>query len=153
MRGLISTENYKILDNILQFRPPQSQSFDILPRVVDFAYLLRHKHFNRRSSWENGGIDRRVKHASHGRMKTITVRDVRQRWPGAEQALETEGEIIITRDGKPVARLLPVEPEPAQRKRFDPEENPRRREEMWGEDSGINTLALLQADRDGRELP
>lgn len=101
------------------------------------------------TSW----VDRRVKHASHGRMKTITVRDVQQRWPEAEQALETEEEIIITRDGKPVARLLPVEPEPVQGKRFDPEENRRWREKMWGKDSGIDTLALLQADRDGRELP
>ncbi len=99
-------------------------------------------------------VDPRLKHASHGRMKTITVRDVRQRWPEAEQALETEGEIIITRDGKPVARLLPVEPENGTtRKHFDPEENRRWREEMWGKDSGIDTLALLQADRDGRELP
>ena len=42
-------------------------------------------------------------------MKTITVRDVRQRWPEAERSLAEEGEIVITRDGKPVARLLPVE--------------------------------------------
>ena len=42
-------------------------------------------------------------------MKTITMRDVRQRWPEAERSLAEEGEIVITRDGKAVARLLPVE--------------------------------------------
>src|SRR6267378_3843738 len=35
-------------------------------------------------------------------MKTITIRDLRQRWPEAEAALQIEEEIIITRDSKPV---------------------------------------------------
>ena len=53
-------------------------------------------------------------------MKTITVRDLRQRWPQAEAMLETEGEIVITRDSRPVARLVRfVEPRKS-RKRFDP---------------------------------
>ena len=53
-------------------------------------------------------------------MKTMTVRDLRQRWPRAEAMLETEGEIVITRDSKPVARLVRfVEPR-RPRKRFDP---------------------------------
>jgi antitoxin (DNA-binding transcriptional repressor) of toxin-antitoxin stability system len=53
-------------------------------------------------------------------MKTMTVRDVRQRWPEAERALEVEGEIVVTRDGKPVARIVPVGPGPrATRKRVD----------------------------------
>ena len=56
-------------------------------------------------------------------MKTITVRDLRQRWPHAEAMLETEGEIIVTRDSKPVARLVRfVEPRKS-RKRFDPEKH------------------------------
>ena len=47
-------------------------------------------------------------------MKTMTVRDLRQRWPHAEAMLETEGEILITRDAKPVARLVRfVEPRKA----------------------------------------
>ena len=36
-------------------------------------------------------------------MKTITIRDLRQRWPDAEAALKVEDEILITRDAKPVA--------------------------------------------------
>lgn len=56
-------------------------------------------------------------------MKTMTVRDLRQRWPHAEAMLETEGEILITRDAKPVARLVRfVEPRKA-RKRFDPDKH------------------------------
>ena len=86
-------------------------------------------------------------------MKTLTVRDVRQRWPEAEQALETEGEIIITRDGKPVARLLPVEPENGPtRKHFDPQENRRWREEMWGKGVVIDSLSGLLEDREDRKL-
>lgn len=100
------------------------------------------------TSW----VDRRVKHASHGRMKTITVRDVQQRWPEAEQALETEEEIIITRDGKPVARLLPVEPEvEPPRKRFNAEAHRRWMEEMWGGET-FDTLTHLMESREERIL-
>lgn len=85
-------------------------------------------------------------------MKTITVRDVRQRWLEAERALAIEREIVITRDGKPVARLLPVEPEEKPGKRFDPEENRRWMEEIWGKDTVIDSLSAIQADREERKL-
>jgi hypothetical protein len=53
-------------------------------------------------------------------MKKVTIRDLRQRWPEMEEALQVEREILITRDSKPVAKLvLYVEPEKP-RKRFDP---------------------------------
>ena len=39
-------------------------------------------------------------------MKTITIRDLRQRWPETEAALQVEDEILITRDSKPVAKLV-----------------------------------------------
>lgn len=53
-------------------------------------------------------------------MKTVTVRDLRQRWPETEKALQVESEILITRDSKPVAKLVRyVEPRKP-RKRFDP---------------------------------
>ena len=65
-------------------------------------------------------------------MKTMTVRDIRQRWPEAERALAVEKEIIITRDGEPVARLTPIVPEKRPRKRFDPAEQKRRREAIFG---------------------
>ena len=53
-------------------------------------------------------------------MKTITVRDLRQRWPQAEALLQVEKEILITRDAKPVAKLVRITEAPTKRKRFDP---------------------------------
>jgi antitoxin (DNA-binding transcriptional repressor) of toxin-antitoxin stability system len=53
-------------------------------------------------------------------VKTITVRDLRQRWPEAEALLQVEKEIVITRDAKPVAKLIRIAERPKPRKRFDP---------------------------------
>ena len=39
-------------------------------------------------------------------MKTITVRDLRQRWPHAEALLQVENELLVTRDGAKIARLV-----------------------------------------------
>lgn len=58
-------------------------------------------------------------------MKTITIRDLRQRWPEAEAALQTEEEILITRDSKPVAKLVRVAPEAPRRSRWNAEEHAR----------------------------
>lgn len=85
-------------------------------------------------------------------MKTITVRYVRQRWPEAERSLAIEGEITITRDGKPVARLLPVEPVEDNRPRFDPVANRKRREKLWGKGAVIDSLSGLLEDREDRKL-
>ena len=53
-------------------------------------------------------------------MKSISVRDLRQRWPAAEALLRVEKEIVITRDARPVARLVRIDDRPSARKRFDP---------------------------------
>lgn len=53
-------------------------------------------------------------------MKTVTVRDLRQRWPETERALQREGEIVITRDAQPVAKLIRYTSPAKARKRFDP---------------------------------
>jgi antitoxin (DNA-binding transcriptional repressor) of toxin-antitoxin stability system len=45
-------------------------------------------------------------------MKTISVRDLRQRWPEAEALLQVEEEIVITRDGRPVAKLVRIAERP-----------------------------------------
>lgn len=58
-------------------------------------------------------------------MKTITVRDLRQRWPQAEAALQIEHEILITRDSKPVAKLVRIPAEASQRPRWDPDAHAR----------------------------
>jgi prevent-host-death family protein len=83
-------------------------------------------------------------------MKTMTIRDVRQKWPEAERALEVEREIIITRDGKPVARLLPVEDRVAATKRFDPMENRIRRERNWEGGEPFNSSAFVMESREER---
>ena len=82
----------------------------------------------------------------------MTVRDVRQRWQEAERLLESEGEILITRDGKPVARLLPVEAELGDRPKFDPSENRKRRERLCGKGGLVASLSHLQEDREERGL-
>jgi antitoxin (DNA-binding transcriptional repressor) of toxin-antitoxin stability system len=53
-------------------------------------------------------------------MKMLSVRDLRQRWPEAEALLQVEGEIIVTRDAKPVAKLVRITERPKARRRFDP---------------------------------
>jgi len=60
-------------------------------------------------------------------MKTITVRDLCQRWPRAEALLEREKEIIVTRDGKPVAKLVRVRELEIAPKRFNPRRHAHRR--------------------------
>ena len=47
----------------------------------------------------------------------MTVRDIRQRWPEAEKALALEGEIVVTRDSKPIAKLIPFVAPPAKKGR------------------------------------
>lgn len=84
-------------------------------------------------------------------MKTMTIRDLRQRWPEAEKALATESEILVTRDGIPVARLLPIVKEETPKKRFDPAEQRRLRKEFWG-DEHFDSLTPLLADREDRKL-
>jgi antitoxin (DNA-binding transcriptional repressor) of toxin-antitoxin stability system len=61
-----------------------------------------------------------VKHDILRVVKTISVRDLRQRWPEAEALLQVEEEIVITRDARPVAKLVRVAERPRPRKRFDP---------------------------------
>lgn len=81
----------------------------------------------------------------------MTVRDIRRNWSAAEQSLAVEGEIIITRSGKPIAWLLPIEPVSDTRPRFDPEENRRWLKETWG-DQTFDSLSGLLADREERKL-
>jgi antitoxin (DNA-binding transcriptional repressor) of toxin-antitoxin stability system len=49
-------------------------------------------------------------------MKRMTVREIRLHWPRAEQNLQQTGEIVVTRDGNPVARIVPYSEAPHSRK-------------------------------------
>lgn len=41
-------------------------------------------------------------------METVSIRELRQNWPGIERRLKaTRTALLVTRDGKPVAQVLP----------------------------------------------
>jgi antitoxin (DNA-binding transcriptional repressor) of toxin-antitoxin stability system len=83
-------------------------------------------------------------------MKTISIRDLRQHWPEAEAALQTENEIFITRDSKPVAKLVRIVPEKPKRKRWNPEEHMRWLKKVWGNKMMPSSDAALARDRADR---
>ena len=83
-------------------------------------------------------------------MKTITIRDLRQHWPEAEAALQVEEEIIVTRDSKPVAKLVSVRQAAPKRPRWNLEEHRRWIKKVFGKKllrSSDETLAAARADR------
>lgn len=83
-------------------------------------------------------------------MKTITVRDLRQRWPQAEAMLEREREIIVTRDGKPVAKLVRFRERAPRRKRFDADRHAAWQRRMFGRRTVRWVDEFLIADRESR---
>jgi antitoxin (DNA-binding transcriptional repressor) of toxin-antitoxin stability system len=83
-------------------------------------------------------------------MRTITIRDLRQRWPEAEAALQAEDEIIVTRDSRPVAKLVRVTQAEAKRPRWTPEKHRRWIKKVFGNrvfPSSDEPLAAARADR------
>jgi antitoxin (DNA-binding transcriptional repressor) of toxin-antitoxin stability system len=83
-------------------------------------------------------------------MKTISIRDLRQRWPEAEAALKVEEEILITRDSKPVAKLVRIAEKAPRRKRWNPEEHRKWIKKVYGNKmfpSSDEQLAAARADR------
>jgi antitoxin (DNA-binding transcriptional repressor) of toxin-antitoxin stability system len=83
-------------------------------------------------------------------MKTITIRDLRQRWPEAEAALKVEDESLITRDSKPVAKLVRVSPVASNRPRWDMHEHARWQKKVSGGKVSRSDAALAtsRAERD-----
>lgn len=79
----------------------------------------------------------------------MTVRDVRLKWPEAERLLATAGEIVVTRDSKPVARIIPYHESGAgRRRRFDPVAHARWLRRFWkGKSARPTTDELLRRDR------
>ena len=91
-----------------------------------------------------------VKHVNQRRMATMTVRDVRLKWPQAERILAQDGEIIVTRDSRPVARILPYRsPQSPPRRRFDPQQHATWLRRFWkSQPAQPLTDDLLRNDRD-----
>ena len=85
-------------------------------------------------------------------MKTITIRDLRQRWPEAEAALQVEDEILITRDSKPVAKLVRIAEQPPKRKRWNPEEHKKWIKKVYGNKIFPNSDEQLSKARADRKL-
>ena len=85
-------------------------------------------------------------------MKTITIRDLRHGWPKAEAALKAEGELVVTRDGEPVARLLPITKRETRRKRWDPVEHEARMKRIFGNKLFPSIDDALSKSREDRKL-
>lgn len=85
-------------------------------------------------------------------MKTISVRDLRHRWPEAEALLRSAREIIITRDSKPVAKLVRIEAEQKPRKRFDPVAHAKWQHKIAGDKVSRWVDEALAAAREDRPL-
>ncbi len=85
-------------------------------------------------------------------MKTITIRDLRQRWPETEAALLIENEIVITRDGEPVAKLVRVAKPETRRKRWNPEEHMKWIKKIYGDKVFPSIDEELEAARADRKL-
>ena len=85
-------------------------------------------------------------------MKTFSVRDLRQRWPEAEALLRHERELIITRDSKPVAKLVRFTAPKKRRKRFDPAAHAKWQEKISGSRVTRWVDGALAAGREDRPL-
>lgn len=85
-------------------------------------------------------------------MKAIKVRELRQQWPAAEAMLEREQELIVTRDGKPVAKLVRLREAPPARKRFNPRGHARWQVKVIGQRTVRWVEEFLLADRRAREV-
>ncbi len=43
-------------------------------------------------------------------MRTLSIREVREALRDLEQLVASEGEVTVTRHGRPIARILPIKP-------------------------------------------
>jgi len=83
-------------------------------------------------------------------VRTVTIRDLRQRWSAIEAALQAEGELLITRDSRPVAKLVRVVEKLPRRKRWDLDEHRKWIRKVYGKNvftSSDEQLAAARADR------
>jgi prevent-host-death family protein len=75
-------------------------------------------------------------------MKELTVREMRANIGRLDKLVEEEGELIVSRRGKPIARVLPVS---GQRQRPDHSDLRRKTEFM-----AISSSELIRSERDER---
>ena len=79
----------------------------------------------------------------------MSVRDIRLKWPEAERQLARVGEIVVTRDSVPVARLIPYRSRTTtDRVRFDAVAQRRWLKQFWkAQRPHVSTGKLLERDR------
>jgi len=75
-------------------------------------------------------------------MRTMSIREIRAELGRLGEVLETEGEVVVTRHGRPIARVLPLGA-PRKRPRHDGLRASMPRLERGSE-------AVVRADRDAR---
>ena len=75
-------------------------------------------------------------------MRSVSVREMRAALPTLERLLEEAGEIVITRNGRPVARVLPMVREEGIPSRAELRRRMRRLE--------VGSEVLIREDRDAR---
>jgi antitoxin (DNA-binding transcriptional repressor) of toxin-antitoxin stability system len=69
-------------------------------------------------------------------------------WPAAERRLKREGELVVTRDGEPVAKLIAYRPEKVARPKWSAERHLAWLSRAWKRDGkGPSTDELLKQDR------
>lgn len=81
-------------------------------------------------------------------MKTVSIRDLRQRWPETEAALRLENEILITRDSKPVAKLVRISEVGENRPRWDAGAHARWQKRVAGGKLSRSDAALAESRAD-----
>jgi len=79
-------------------------------------------------------------------MKNINIREIRQELSHLDELLAREGEVILTRHGKPIARVLPIAQESGTLRlpslKWLRDKMPRQE---------IGSEALIREDRDARD--
>lgn len=75
-------------------------------------------------------------------MRRMSIREIRAELGRLGEVLENEGEVVVTRHGRPIARVLPLGP-PRQRPRHDELRASMPRLERGSEEA-------VRADRDAR---
>jgi hypothetical protein len=87
-------------------------------------------------------------------MKMMSVLEVDQHWEVARKALKADKGIVVTRDGEVVGHLIPADVDAMEvpRKRFDPEENRKRRESLMEGLEPFNSTPALMESREDRKL-
>jgi antitoxin (DNA-binding transcriptional repressor) of toxin-antitoxin stability system len=79
----------------------------------------------------------------------LSVRDLRLHWPAAERRLKREGELVVTRDGEPVAKLIAYRPEERARPKWSAQRHLAWLSRAWkSDDNRPSTDELLKQDRD-----